>query len=266
MVPEADRVSLLHSLTIQARVIHALLLREIITRYGRANLGFAWLFVEPMLFTLGITALWTAFRMGRTSAVPIVAFALTGYSSVLLWRNCASRAATAIPPNVALLYHRNVRVLDLLFTRMLLEMAGATISFIGLGALWIGLGWCELPQDTLKVLAGWLLLAWWGMALGLVIGAMSSFSDIFERLWPPVSYLLFPLSGAVFMVDWLPKPLQEVVLWLPMVHGLEFLREGWFGQAVRTHYDMGYLIATSLGFTLLGLLLARDAARRITFT
>ncbi|MFN5779339.1 MAG: capsule polysaccharide export ABC transporter permease, partial [Novosphingobium sp.] len=36
---------------VQRRVIGALLLREMLTRYGRNNIGFLWLFVEPMLFT-----------------------------------------------------------------------------------------------------------------------------------------------------------------------------------------------------------------------
>jgi capsular polysaccharide transport system permease protein len=117
----------LRSVAIQLRVIGALLMREIITRYGRANLGFLWLFVEPMLFTLGITALWTALSLHKTSTLPIVAFAVTAYSTVLLWRNCAMRCAMAIPPNVGLLYHRNVRVLDLLIARITLECAGATM-------------------------------------------------------------------------------------------------------------------------------------------
>ena len=35
------------SWTIARRVIGALLLRELLTRYGRNNIGFLWLFVEP---------------------------------------------------------------------------------------------------------------------------------------------------------------------------------------------------------------------------
>ena len=42
----------LQSLHIQRRVISALLKREIITRYGRNNIGFMWLFVEPLVMTL----------------------------------------------------------------------------------------------------------------------------------------------------------------------------------------------------------------------
>src|SRR5689334_5920129 len=105
-------------------------MREIITRYGRDNIGFLWVFLEPMIFTLGVTALWYGTRLSHGSNLPIVAFAVTGYSSVLLWRNCANRASMAVPPNVGLLFHRNVRVLDLFVSRILLEIAGATISFI----------------------------------------------------------------------------------------------------------------------------------------
>ena len=49
----------MQSLRIQARVVHALIMREIITRYGRHNIGFAWLFAEPMLFTIGVIGLWS---------------------------------------------------------------------------------------------------------------------------------------------------------------------------------------------------------------
>lgn len=99
------------SLHIQFRVVGALLMREIITRYGRHNVGFLWIMCEPMMFTLGVTALWTVTKATHGSTLPITAFAVTGYSTVLLWRNCAGRCSLAIQPNQSLLYHRNVRVI-----------------------------------------------------------------------------------------------------------------------------------------------------------
>src|ERR1700691_279875 len=107
MATEAD-TSFLQSLRIQRRVIHALLMREIITRFGRENLGVLWLVAEPMLFTLGVTTLWTGAGLHHGAPIPIVAFAVTGYSSVLMWRNSASRACSAVLQNRQLLYHRNV--------------------------------------------------------------------------------------------------------------------------------------------------------------
>jgi capsular polysaccharide transport system permease protein len=258
-----DSRSFLRSLSVQRRVLGALLMREVITRFGRENLGVLWLIGEPMIFTLGITALWSAAGLSHGSSLPIVAFAITGYSCVLMWRNSVSRCNSAIQQNINLLYHRNVQVIDVFITRIVLEMAGATASFIVLSLFFIAIEWIAPPVDLLLVVSGWLMMAWFGASLSLVIGAATAYSDIVERLWHPTAYLLFPLSGAAFMVDWLPPTAQQIILLLPMVHGVEMIREGYFGNAVHTHYDAGYMALCSLGLTFIGLYLVRDAGRRV---
>jgi len=222
-----------------------------------------WLFLEPMLFTLGITALWTFTKTTHGSNLPIVAFAVTGYSSVLLWRNAANRCAKAIEPNLSLLFHRNVRVIDLLISRLLLEIAGATISISILTIFFMGIEWMEPPKDVLTMVEAWGLLAWFAIALGFIIGAVSERSEMFERIWHTITYLLFPLSGAVFLVDWLPKAGQEVVLWLPMVHGVEMLRHGYFGNAIHTYENPAYLMLVNMILLLIGLALTRETSRRV---
>lgn len=255
--------SFLKSLRVQWRVIQALMMREVITRYGRENLGVLWLIAEPALFTLGVSALWTAAGLNHGSSLPIVAFAITGYSSVLMWRNTASRCNSALIHNFNLLFHRNVQVIDVFITRIMLELAGTTASFTLLSLFFISVNVISPPVDLLRVIGGWLMLAWFGAALGMVLGAATAYSELVDRIWHPTSYLLFPLSGAAFMVEWLPQRAQDVVLLLPMVHGVEMVRDGFFGDAVRTHYDASYMALCCLLLTLLGLLLVRDAGRRV---
>jgi ABC-type polysaccharide/polyol phosphate export permease len=240
-------------------------MREIITRFGRENLGVLWLVGEPMLFTLGVTTLWTAAGLHHGSPIPIAAFAVTGYSSVLMWRNSANRTSAAVMQNKQLLYHRNVRIIDTLLARIVLEISGATASFVALATLFTFIGWMPAPTDPLLVIAGWVMLAWFGTSLALVIAAGSAFSEIVERLWHPVAYILFPLSGAAFMVEWLPHRAQRAVLLLPMVHGVEMLRAGYFGGVIRTHYDLGYMAICCLILSLFGLYLVRQASRRLEF-
>lgn len=248
---------------IQRRVIAALLMREVLTRFGRHNIGFLWLFVEPMLFTLGITALWYVVGANHGSALPIVAFALTGYSSVLLWRNMPARCAQAIEPNRALLVHRRVRVLDIFLTRILLEGAGASISFLFLSIGYISLGWLDPPEDVLQVIEAWLLLAWFGGSLALLVGTLAFFSEIVDKIWHPFSYILFPLSGSGFLVSVLPPAAREAVLYVPMVHGIEMLRDGYFGTKVTSYFDPGYIASFSAALTLAGLLLLRKVSQRV---
>jgi len=238
-------------------------MREIITRFGRENLGVLWLVAEPMMFTLGVTTLWTAAGFHHDSPIPIVAFAVTGYSSVLMWRNSASRACSAIAENKPLLYHRNVKLIDVLLTRIALEIGGATGSFIILSLVFIYVGWMPAPADLLQVMFGWVMLAWFGASLAMLIGAGTAYTKLFERLWHPTSYLLFPLSGAAFMVNWLPAKMQTFVLLLPMVHGAEMIREGFFGNVVKTFYSVGYMASFCLVLSLAGLYVVQRASRRL---
>jgi len=253
----------LRSLSIQRRVIYALFMREIITRFGRHNIGFLWLFVEPMIFTLGITALWTAMKSVHGSNLPITPFALTGYSSVLLWRNMPVRTIAAIPPNLSLMFHRNVRVLDIYLSRLLLEVVGATMSFIFLSILFISLGMVDPPEDLLKVVWGWTMLAYNGMSMALMIGPMSERSELVDKIWHPLAYLIFPLSGAAFIVEALPAEAQKYVLYIPMVHGLEYLREGYFGSRFHAIHDLDYMAIVSTVMLIIGLLQMRIVARQV---
>jgi capsular polysaccharide transport system permease protein len=258
-----EALELLRSLSQQRRVIWALILRELITRFGRENLGVLWLVGEPMIFTVGVATLWSTAGLSHTSSIPIVAFAVTGYSSVLMWRNAASHCCNSVEANKNLLHHRGVTVLDTLLARMALEISGATCSFIVLSLFFSYIGWMSAPVDPLLVIAGWLMLAWFGASLALFIGAAVAFSRVVERIWWPTAYLLFPTSGAAFMVDWLPKKLQTLVMYLPMVHGVEMLRQGFFGNVVRTHYDVGYMATCCLVLSLAGFYVVREASKRV---
>lgn len=263
---EFAQTSLAQCFAIQWRVVRALFLRELISRFGRDNLGVLWLIGEPMMFTLGVATLWSMAGLahGKTG-IPIVAFAVTGYSSVLMWRNSTSQCTHAIEGNRPLLFHRSVQAIDVCLARVALEVIGATGSFIFLAIFFSYIGMMPVPNNMSLVVEGWLMLTWFGLSLALTVGGICAFSDLGHRLWHPVSYLLFPMSGAAFMVEWLPEKLQKLVLYLPMVHGVEILRKGYFGNSVPTHYDMGYMAGCCLVLTLAGVFLVREAGHRIEF-
>jgi ABC-type polysaccharide/polyol phosphate export permease len=241
----------------------AVLMREILTRFGRHNIGFLWLFAEPMIFTLGVLALWSFAGLHHGQSGSIATFAITGYSSVLLWRNMPNRCIGAIGPNLSLLFHRNVRVLDILMARLILEVAGASMSFLILAILFSVVGLMNAPADLLTVLIAWSLLAWFGASVAILMGSLSERSEFIEKLWHPATYILFPLSGAAFTVDALPPDARDVVLLLPMVHGVEMLREGYYGAGFTAHYNLTYLVWFCALTTCVGLALTRSVARNV---
>jgi ABC-2 type transport system permease protein/capsular polysaccharide transport system permease protein len=118
--------------------------------------------------------------------------------------------------------------------------------------------WVPAPEDAMQVLGGWMLLAWFGAALALNVGALSERFTVVRNLWPPLSYILMPFSGIAFIADALPAKVRDVMLWLPMLNALEFLREGWFGTRMHAHYDVPYVIVFNLILTFAGLSLVRQ--------
>lgn len=258
-----DETTFKRSCVIQKRVINALLMRELITRYGRKNIGFLWLFIEPLLLTFLITLMWKYVKADKFSTLNIIAFMITGYPIAMMWRNASNRAKGAISANLSLLYHRNVKVLDTLFSRVLLEVAGASIAQIILIAVLISLDLIPPPQDIFYMLCAWVLMAFFALGLGLIICSISYYVEAFARIWGTISFLLLPLSGALFFVHNLPPKAQEIALWLPMIHGTEMFRHGYFGETVVTYESISYLIISDLILLFIGLLLVRTFSKGI---
>lgn len=251
------------SLAIQGRVIYALLMREIITRYGRKNLGFLWLFIEPLLMTLIIVLIWKFIRADKVSTLNIVAFIITGYPMAMMWRSASSRAIGSISANLSLLYHRNVRVLDTIFSRMLLEVAGATVAQILIMAFLIMLGWINMPHDVFYMVLAWILMALFAFGLGLIICSLAQKIDVFGKIWSTLSFVLLPVSGAFFFVHTLPSQVQEIVRWIPMICGTEMFRHGYFGEEIPTYERVGFLLVCDLALILVGLILVKNFSKGI---
>lgn len=258
-----DRTTLKRSYVIQKRVIGALLMREIITRYGRNNIGFLWLFLEPLLMTGLIVVLWGGLRFNQYSTLNIIAFMATGYPLMMMWRNTANRTIGAVSANISLLYHRNVRVLDTLVSRMILEIAGATIAQLLLMGVLILLGIIPFPQDLFYMLLAWSLMAMFAMGLGLIICAIAQSFEVFGRIWSTLSFLMMPLSGAFFFVHNMPAAVQPYLLKIPMIHGSEMFRHGYFGDTVITYENPAFLLVVNLVLLLVGLLLVKRFSKGI---
>lgn len=248
----------------QARVLGALLMREMVMRYGRENIGFLWLVIEPLILTTGVMVLWSYMRHAEHN-VALAAFCITGYMPLTLWRHISSQTVSCMRQNLPLLYHRQIRPLDLLVARSLLEFAGTTLALVAVYAVLRLTGLLDPYDDLAKSLAGWLLMAWLAFATGLILAALSEQFDFVEKLVSPFQYLLLPISGVFFMVAWLPSPIQKLALYVPMVHCYEIFRAGMIGPSVETHYSFGYILGWCLFATFLGLLMVRRAGRELKF-
>ncbi|MBN8952896.1 MULTISPECIES: ABC transporter permease [unclassified Rhizobium] len=251
-------------LKIQGRVLGALIMREMLIRYGRENIGFLWLALEPMILTTGVMVMWTLLHH-EAHGLTVAAFVLSGYMPLTLWRHISGHAVSCLRQNLPLMYHRQIRLADALVARALLEIAGTTAALIVVYTTARLAGFIPPYQDLGLLLTGWLFMAWFSFAVGLIFAAGSERFEFVEKFIPPFQYLTLPICGMFFMVAWLPSGLQKLALYVPTVHCFELFRAGVFGDTAQTFFDVGYLFKCCVFTTAIGLCLVNMARNHIKF-
>lgn len=241
------------ALRVQSNVIGALILRELHTRFGRQNIGYLWLFAEPLLLAVAVGLLHSQSHLPIAGGVLTVPFAIAGYAMFIMFRSMVSRAETMLEANRPLLNHRQVTILDMAVARALLELAStATVMVLLLGGAWL-LGFAKAPADILPIAGAVLLLAWFSFAISLIVIALGHESPVAGRLIHPLLYLSMPLSGAFFAMPWLPSGLRDLAAWIPTVPLFELMRTGLFEGYPDADAGLAYPIALSAILSLIGL-------------
>lgn len=255
--------SLRQGWNIQVRVIGALMVRELTTRFGRENIGFLWIMVEPMLFALGVGILWRFMKGPVELGFDVIAFTVSGYIPLVLFRSVISRSIMSFTANGSLMYHRQIKVLDILLVRFLIELIGHMMAYLGI-ALFLGaLGIFPVPYDVGYVILGGAYYAFFTLAVALVLAPLSEMSEVLEKITPLFTYLMIPLSGAFYLVSALSPTAAQIVLYSPPVHGMEMMRLGLFGPSIDPQFDFLYPLIFCLPATLLGLVMCRIIRRRL---
>lgn len=248
---------------IQRRVIGALMIRELVTRFGRENIGFLWMMVEPLLFAGLVGIVWRFVKGPEEHGVSVVAFVATGYIPLTLFRHVLGRSIRLFSANGSLMYHRQVKVLDFMLVRFLIEVIGSMMAFVFIAALLFTIGEFPVPADVGVLLMGWFVYCLFTFAVCLVLAPLSEISDVLEKLVPVTTYIMIPFSGTFNMVSWLTPEAQKVMYYSPFVHAMEMIRYGVFGDRVNAVWDLSVPIGASLVLLLLGLGLCRRVRRTL---
>lgn len=255
--------SLRRGVIAQAEVVWALILRETQTRFGRHQLGYLWALLEPTLLIALFYGSFTVAGRHPPPGMSLFTFIATGVLPYTAFAQGANRVAEAINGNKALLYYPRVRPLDLVMARGALEAATVTaalVAILGLHALVVQ---SFDADDLLQVLLGMTLASTLGAAVGLVFCSLGQLLPSLDRARGPLLRPLFWVSGVFFAAGNMPTGARDALLYNPILHCTELVRDGWFVRYHDDHVSLGYVLGWILAVTLLGLVLERLVRRRI---
>ena len=248
---------------IQTRVIEALLIRELATRFGRKNIGFLWIMAEPLLFAVLVGVMWRYMRGVSEHGISVFAFVVSGYIPLVMFRHAVSRSVGLFSANSSLMYHRQIGIPDFILARFLIECIGHMMAYLAIALVLMAAGVFPMPADLGLLLLGWTVYSLFTQGVCFILAPLSEMSEILERLMPVATYLMVPFSGTFAMVSWLTPEAQSVMQYSPPVHAMEMMRAGLFGHALTAHFALGYPVAVSMLCLLVGLGLCRHVRNEL---
>jgi len=250
----------------QCEVIWAVMLRETRTRFGANSFGYLWAIIEPLMMIMTFWILLVIVGRDAPYGMDQYTFIASGIVPYTLFATTANRVAESINGNRPLLYYPHVQPLDLVFARAILELAtygGVFIILLGGHALYHQ---SFSIDSALVTCVGLVISGMLGMSLGMVFCMLGQYSKFVDRFRGFFFRPFFWISGIFFTLNDLPEEGRAVILFNPVVHCVEMVRDGWFATYSARHIDISYPLYFILALGFIGLSLERAVRTRIQVT
>ena len=249
---------------VQARVISALMLRELHTINGNSKLGYLWVLIQSA-FSIGV--FWSVRHFLGAGQAPhgmgMAMFLALGFGIWTTFSESIVRCMSAVSGNKALLTFPQVTELDVMIARTLVT----TATQILVTALIIGTGVLFLDEPFMVGSFGMLLtlivlVPLLSLGCGLILSSLAVFVPALEKIVPMVLRILFFASGVFFSSSVFSQAVSEYLLWNPVFHAVELSREAMHAPYAVSGISLGYLCLSALTVCALGGFLERYVRSR----
>ena len=246
-----------------ARVLFALVMREMTTCFGRSAGDYLWALIEPAAFiallSLAFSQIAHSPPVGRSFAL----FYATGYIAFSFYNDIAALTGRSVQVNRPLLNYPAVTALDTVLARFLLQaLTGLAVSagiFSGILLVFAE----RVHIDPVPLITAFGLASLLGLGVGLVNASLFALSKTWERVYGVISRPLFLISAVFFNFGSLPQFAREVLWWNPLVHLVGLMRSGFYPVYDANYVSVLYVLSVALVLIALGLALMLRCANRL---
>lgn len=248
---------------VQLRIIGALMFREMRTRFGEMQFGYAWAIIEPLVQIAILVIVFSLLGKRPPLGTSFEAFFLNGYVPYALFAQISGRAALAISSNRALLSFPPVRNMDTVWARILLETATGMTSLIVLAALFAYFNVPVIPNDPIQYIGGFLSVIVLASGFGILNAALSPIFKWWMMIFSWFSKFQYFFCGIFFIPDFLPPSARVFVSLNPVAHCIIWIREGFYSGYNSIVLDKYFPFACAFVLAILGLVIERVFRRRV---
>jgi len=250
-------------------VERALFLREMDMKISVGKSGLFWTFVEPFMQVFIFIAIRVAIlshtgNSGGGSGYDPAVFMASGFIAFNLFKNILSSSTGAFTANKGLFAYKQVKPVDTLLARVLVNLFLTSIVFILFLIIGFLLGYTDLlPKNPLMVLLGLFWLVIFSIGMGLLAAVGNTFFISVGKFLGIISFALLIFSAVFFPIVSLPPLAQDLLLYNPLVHFMEMIH-GYYLHGLDDRFvDYTYMLYWTIIPLFLGLWFYQKLEKRI---
>jgi capsular polysaccharide transport system permease protein len=217
-----------NSWQIMCDTVHALLMREIKTRFGANRLGYFWAIAEPVAQAAVIGAIFTILGRSSVSGIPVALFMFSGILPFKMFAKLLPQLSAAVSANKALLTYRQVSAIDPIIARIIIEVATFIVVYLVIFSAMAWLGFDVVPDNVLALLTASTLLIILAIGIGLMLCVAMSYWQDTSKILGMVMQPMFFISGIFFAATMIPQQYWHLFSWNPIFHAIELSRDAFF--------------------------------------
>lgn len=239
------------------RTIIALILREMESTYGRQPGGYLWAVLQPVGMIVLLSLAFSLLVHKPPLGTSFIFFYATGYLAFDTYTSLASKISGALMYSRPLLAYPRVTWVDTIIARLLLNVFTLVAVFcVVLGGIML-LYETRARLDLVPVIEGLGMATIMGLGVGLVNCLLIGLYPVWGIIWAILSRPLFLGSGVLFLLDDMPRKIQNMLWWNPLMHVTALVRKGFFPTYDASFVSLTYGYGFGLILVAIGLVFVR---------
>lgn len=251
------------------RNVHALIVREI-RRKSESQFGYASQLIEPLALIVGLSLIRYELHPIPPMGTSMALFFLNGVVVFYAFNKTEGAVSGAMSKNKMVLNFPVVTPFDIYMAQFLLNVLNMLVLyhlFLVMHNVFIQNIFPEQvlwPEDILRVYEAIFMAGLYGFVMGVFNASLELFAPWWDRFYSLFRRGQFIFSGKMFVVDFMPTTMREIIAWNPLMHPIELARSAFYPFYESKTLDLGYFYGVLLGTAVLAFSLERFARNRMT--
>ncbi len=245
-------------LALHGRILLALMIRDVKTRFFGHALGFVLAIAWPVSHIFIVMAMNAAAGRQAPYGDDPALFYATGLLPFMCFNYMSRFTMLGVMMNKPLLNYPNVKVADVLIARAVVEVLNAAVVIIVTTVILTAMGVDVRPTRPQEAMYALLACMGLGLGFGIFNGVIAGIVPFWFTVYSLLQIIMWFASGVIIIPDELPEAARWWLSWNPALIGVEWMRSAFYdGYGLGELLDKRYMLGFVFSSIFFGLVLER---------